>query len=157
MRWIRWASALLAVCAVTCSATAAEHTRGPGSTCTGCEKYDCLAAPACGMPFYGWKPGCCQCQPTACDNAWATYCDEKARWRAFWYRVGTGAYSHHRSVYCVPGKATPAMQPAGTRIEAVPDEIGAPVRLNQPAPAPPPPPPLPPRQTTSRWRIPWPR
>ena len=38
------------------------------------------------------QPGCGECQPHCCDNAWAGYCQEKARQQAFWYRVGSGEF-----------------------------------------------------------------
>lgn len=100
MRWICWVSVPLAVFGLTGPAAGFDSTLVAGGTCGGCEHCSGYCAPACGAPFFGWSPGCCQCQPSPCDNAWAGYCEEKARWRAFWYRLGTGGAS-----YCTPVRA----------------------------------------------------
>lgn len=37
-------------------------------------------AGACAAPEYGahsLQPGCCECQPSCCDDAWAGYCQQK--------------------------------------------------------------------------------
>ena len=87
MRRMQLSSALLALAVLSSSAFGANHTRGG---CASCERSSGHGAPACAGPIgYNLKPGCCECPPTACDNAWAGYCQEKARWQAFWARVGT--------------------------------------------------------------------
>ena len=49
-----------------------------------------LCAQPCSAPGgFNLAPGCCVCQPCACDNAWDGYCEQKARWQAFWSRLGT--------------------------------------------------------------------
>jgi len=157
MRWICWALALLAVCVVASSAVAV----GPG--CTSCDKYGTLGAPACAWQFCDFAPTCAQCVPSACDNAWATYPQEKARRMAFWHPVGTGGScrsshgccrhpmpSNYQPVFSTP-QPVPARQPVPAEIEApVPAEASGIV------PLPPVPQPLPPtRATTSRWKTPW--
>ena len=62
----------------------------PNSPCGPSYRPSALAAEACGAPMgYNLSPGCCECPPCACDNAWDGYCDQKARWQAFWARLGT--------------------------------------------------------------------
>ncbi len=41
---------------------------------------------------YSLSPGCCEPRRHCCDNAWDGYCQERARWDAFWCKVGTGAF-----------------------------------------------------------------
>jgi hypothetical protein len=46
-------------------------------------------AEACGAPCgYSLVPGCCEDTRHCCDNAWAGYCDHRAKVEAFWARVG---------------------------------------------------------------------
>ncbi len=86
MRWTYWASVLLAAIGLVRPAAGA----GPGySTCPSCQHHGTYGARACGAPLFGTTPGCCRNQPSPSDNAWAGYCDERAPWRALWYRVGT--------------------------------------------------------------------
>ena len=40
-------------------------------------------------PAYSLSPGCCEPRRHCFDNAWDGYCQERARWDAVWYRVGT--------------------------------------------------------------------
>jgi hypothetical protein len=40
-------------------------------------------------PGYSLAPGCCECPPSACDNAWDGYCEQKAKWQVFFAKVGT--------------------------------------------------------------------
>jgi len=95
MRGICWGGVLLVACGL--SGTAAGLENGMDYSCfqVGCGHYHTCGHAAGGGQFYGMTPGCCQCPPTACDNAWDGYCEERAKWKAFWYRVGTGAYLDH--------------------------------------------------------------
>jgi hypothetical protein len=34
-------------------------------------------------------PGCCEHSPSCCDNVWAGFCEEQARARAYWSRLGS--------------------------------------------------------------------
>jgi hypothetical protein len=77
MRWMCWGGVLLATLAMTGNARAYD-ARGP----CGCGGFPAasLSAGACGgVAGYGLMPGCCECPPSCCDNAWAGYCQEKAR------------------------------------------------------------------------------
>jgi hypothetical protein len=81
-------SILLALAVLTSSAFGANYSRS--GSCASCERSSGYGASACAGPAgYNLAPGCCECPPSACDNAWAGYCQEKARWQAFWTRVGT--------------------------------------------------------------------
>jgi len=132
MRRICWGTALLSVFVIALPATAA----GPGCACSqGGKTGSCqgLSAPACAAPCYSMSPGCCRSAPSCCDNAWDGYCQEVARWRALWGRIGTGAaIGYGQDVYMpyptveateqlvpVPEPATPA-QPV---IPPVPDPL----------------------------------
>jgi hypothetical protein len=55
-----------------------------------------LGAEACASPCgHALVPGCCEDTRHCCDNAWAGYCDHRARVDAFWAKVGTpGACGH---------------------------------------------------------------
>ena len=56
--------------------------------------YRAYRGPACYSPNgYNLTPGCCISPPSACDNAWDGYCQEKAKWQA----------------YFTPGRGTPRM------------------------------------------------
>lgn len=112
-----------------------------------------LGAPACAAPFYG-TPGCCECPPGPCDNAWDGYCEHKGRCQAFWHKIGTGAFRHG----CF----------AGDRYYIVPEDscgacaapsIAQPESSMVPSPEPSdelPPAPAPVAEETARWwSMPW--
>ena len=111
---ICWASLLLAMLILSSPASGVDSGYGWGKTCASCEQCYTYGAPACGAPFFGWQPGCCQAPPSPCDNAWAGYCEEKARWKAFCYRLGTGGKASCGSMPadCQP---TPAVLEPGVR------------------------------------------
>jgi hypothetical protein len=120
---ISWASLPLAVLALTSAAVGSDFGYGWGTTSASCGQCYTYGAPACGAPFFGWQPGCCQDPPSPCDNAWAGYCEEKARWKAFCYRLGTGGKA---SCGSMPGscQALPMVPPPpGQR---VPPSLAAP-------------------------------
>ncbi|MHC4177841.1 MAG: hypothetical protein ACYSWU_10055 [Planctomycetota bacterium] len=109
MRWIRWACVPLAVCVLTSTAAGIDFKYGSWSPWGSCGQrssygYD---APACAAPYYGFQPGCCELPPSPCDNAWAGYCQEKARMRAFCHRLGTGG-----GTYCGPTSGSSQPMPA---------------------------------------------
>lgn len=94
MRWICWAILSLAVCALVGAAAGTDPAYGGEGPCGSCEPNYSYYAPACASPFHGTVPGCCEFPPSPCDNAWAGYCQEKARCRSFWQRLGTGGATH---------------------------------------------------------------
>ena len=151
MRWICWMPALLAVVGLAFTAAGQAPAWGAGP-CVSCEKYGTLSAPACASRYLGLTPGCCECPPSGCDNAWATYCCEKARWMPFWHRFGTGAYLHQTGpvVYqSMPTCDPPAVQP----LPAVPDDVGQGVEPDKSSLPPLPQPPG--ERTTRRVHYPW--
>ncbi len=113
MRWICWAILSLAVCALVSAAAGTDSAYGGGGSCGSCEQNYSYYAPACASPFHGMVPGCCELPPSPCDNAWAGYCQEKARCRSFWHRLGTGGATH-----C--GSAPTCCQSAPTCCQSVP-------------------------------------
>ncbi len=128
------------------SSTASEA----GTICTDCGLFRGHCQSACAGPFFGTVPGCCQCQPHCCDNAWAGYCQEKARRQAFWHRVGTGGMS------CL-GRASGGCEATCVTSEPVrqflPMESAKPAEPEQ-APLPPLPNPVP-EKTSWKWNFPW--
>lgn len=152
MRWICWASALLAAYGLVSPAAGAESSGGAGMKCAGCGHCQTYSAPACAAPFYGMAPGCCKCPPSACDNAWAGYCQEKARWKAFWYRVGTGGSRSRGVGPTLSGSGCAHCQAAVQPVPSAPSEPAKPAGPVKPSDFPPTPKPVP-EQTT--WKLPW--
>ena len=150
MRRIYWALALPAACGLAASAAALEPIADPAAAYAGCGHYHAYGAGANAGPFYGMTPGCCQCPSSACDNAWAGYCQEKAHWKAFWYRVGTGGTGRHRSARASCQTAPAWGQPVVRPLPPVPAETAEPDE----APLPPLPKPVP-EKTTWQWYNPW--
>jgi hypothetical protein len=57
---------------------ATSAAQGGCPTC-GSNAFAGYGAPACGAPGFGsLGPGCCECQPNRCSNAWDGYCQGKA-------------------------------------------------------------------------------
>ena len=162
MRWICWASALLAVSVLASPAAGLQAMPGGQMTYAGGGDNQAYCAPACGAPFYGMVPGCCECPPSPCDNAWAGYCEEKARWKAFWYRLGTGGAtcSGPLPVTGPLGPAAGSCGSAGQPFPAVPVESDQPTEPAESAgPAkrsgfPQIPKPVP-EDTIGKWKMPW--
>ncbi|MBN2475339.1 MAG: hypothetical protein JXB62_12065 [Pirellulales bacterium] len=110
MRWICRVSVLLAACGLAWPAAGAEQASGGGTVSAGCGHFHVHQGPTHAGSFCGMTPGCCRCGPSACDNAWDGYCHEKARWQAFWYKVGTGTAFGHGAA-CQSCQPTPACEP----------------------------------------------
>jgi len=146
MRWICWTFALLAVGILASSAAAVEPACGAAGSCADCGQNQMLCAPACCVPSgFNLTPGCCQCQPDCCDNVWATYCQERARWQAFWLRVGADG-SGCRECETVGCEVAEPCHPATATPTPAVSEPGGPVM-----PATPPVPEPPVRQTSWSW------
>jgi hypothetical protein len=113
MRWLGWASAV-SLLVLFNSAIADAGCATCGGNDMG--SYRAYRGPACfAPPGYCLAPGCCECPPSACDNAWDGYCEEKAKWQAFFARVGTPRAHGHGCVSAVPAEACnsyPTVQPA---------------------------------------------
>jgi hypothetical protein len=153
MRWTGW---VLAVAVLGLAGPAAGYQPGCAS-CNGGMNVGFLGAEPCaGPPGYCLAPGCCEDHRYCCDNAWAGYCEHRARVDAFWARVGQpNAYGCRRTCVQAPmpcycsgePSATPVMQPTpATRPTPALQPIPA---TPAPAPAAPPERPAPPRQTST--------
>jgi hypothetical protein len=151
MRWMCRLTAFSILWAATTLTAAGEPAGAIQATPVNHARIGALCGPPCSAPGgYATLPGgCCECQPNCCDNAWATYCQEKHKWDEFWSKVGTGAYRHQsrlkgplfgKGAQCPPCDASEL--PAGA-IESAP---AAPVA---PTPAPSRPVPLPPKPEKS--------
>ena len=133
MRWIGWVSVLLVAC---CLASPAALGAAICGNCGGCSTSGCVG------PSFGMQPGCGECQSHGCDNAWAGYCQEKARCQAFWYRLGTGGSSWFdwASIGCEPTcvNCEPAEQslPPESAEQSLPLESAKPAESEE-APLPP--------------------
>lgn len=140
MQWTGW---ICGVVVIGLAGSAAGYQPG----CMGCNRGTTtgpLYAEACASPpGYALMPGCCEEHRRCCDNAWAGYCDHRARVEAYWYRVGTPA-AHARSRPCRKAPMTPCTtgQPC-----SAPDPIMQPTPA-EPEPAPMPLPPQSPGRTS---------
>jgi hypothetical protein len=139
MRCLGWASALsflLLIQAPIANAGCASCGGNDGGS------YRNYRGPACfSPPGYSLSPGCCECPPSACDNAWDGYCEQKAKWQAFFAQVGTPR------VHC---NRYPAMVPVETCSD---NSASQPTSEPQPTPAAKatiPPAPLPPALSPSK-------
>jgi hypothetical protein len=147
MRWMCRASAFSLLWAAATLTAAGEPGGAIQATPVHHARIDALCGPACSAPggFATLPGGCCECQPNCCDNAWATFCQEKQPWNEFWSKVGTGAYRHQSRGKCLlSGRC--AQCPPGTAAELPADAIQpAPAAPVVPTPAPSRPMPLPPK------------
>jgi hypothetical protein len=123
----------------------------------------CYSAPGCGGLSQG---GCCECQPTACDNAWDGYCEHKAKVQAYFTKVGTKVGTSRSSCNygyrygygsCSPSMHEVTVEGAASP-QLAPNPAIRPVAPN-PAPVNPPAPPAPAAEKTSRAKVmyPWAR
>jgi len=153
MRWVYWGFALLVVCAPVRIAVGQSPNAAPHATYAGFDHHHIYGASDGQGTFFGTTPSCCECPLSACDNAWDGYCQEKARWRAFWRRVGTGGKHGSHSTYTswqpmpTPSQLPYQYHPMVRPLPEVTDEP-------QEDPLPPLPKPVA-EKTTWRWYIPW--
>lgn len=127
---MRWTGCLLATALIGLAYPALGGQPG----CAGCNGGAAdvwvmrgLGAEACASPCgHALVPGCGEDTRHCCDNAWAGYCDHRARVDAFWAKVGSpgacGRGYYSRPVRGVPcntcsssapcdASPTPAMKP----------------------------------------------
>lgn len=115
-------------------------------------QYGALAAPACGAPNgYAGYQACCPKSPHCCDNAWACYCEWKAKWHSLWSRVGEppcgycgicGAKGCQHMAYSsytpadmmVPDSGVPTPTPVPAPVEQL-GPMPQPIPIPQPTPA----------------------
>ena len=120
MRWLGRASAVSLLLLVNSALTYAGCASCGGNDMGGYRSYRGPAGFS--PPGYCLAPGCCECPPSACDNAWDGYCQEKAKWQAFFARVGTPR------AHC---NGCPAMVPAETCNNSPTDQSAV---VSQPSP-----------------------
>lgn len=138
MRSICWTSAMLSVVGLVGSASGFELGCNHAGTC-GSGPWSALCAPACAAPAYGTERGCCESTPSCCDDAWAGYCQERARRLAFWDRFfAEKPHGGRRTTVVYDAPSGQAMYaPAGSTavpVEAFPSAPSAPVESPQPIP-----------------------
>jgi len=152
MRWSSWAFILVILLLVN-SAVASDLGC---TTCNGADgaSYRALRGGACFCPpGFGTQPGCCVCPPSACDNAWDGYCDHKAIWQAFFYRVGTPK-AHGCGDCCLTPVPAPChcTTEVPQAVEPQPAPADKPTAPTTPAPAVPEP-----NKAAWKWSRPWTR
>jgi hypothetical protein len=138
---------------LVCMAAAVQADCGCGGMSN--RSYNSLSGPPCfSPPGCSLAPGCCECPPSACDNAWAGYCQHKAKWQAYFTKVGTPRPSYYYGNYGNCGRCgspTPAVR------EVPAEDSPAPKPAVAPEPAKPAMPPAPAPEKTSRAKVlyPW--
>ena len=157
MRTTRWIVTIVPKAVLGLSlAWAAAPTAAGGTGCSRCGLPGGYAAPVHAMTAApGMTQACCDSTCHPCDNAWAGYCEQKARKQAFYARVGAPKPSRaktHAPVGSRPAEAYwPASQevywepaPAGPKhpdVQPLPPVLDEPVEpAESPRLAPPPPP-----------------
>ena len=102
---MRWTIGVFTLAVIGLAATAVGDQPG----CAGCNGGMTAGswslrgwdAEACASPGgYTLIPGCCEDHRRCCDNAWAGYCDHRAKVEAFWTRVGTPKPSLWERLFC---------------------------------------------------------
>jgi hypothetical protein len=167
MRWMGWSAAMVVVAGLAAPGGALAAGGGLDVSCTGCGHMAAFGSEACvGPGGYSLSPGCCECPPCACDNAWDGYCEQKAHRQEFWTRFGTRQPSHGRWAWNSSRHCTECMPviEAGSETDLVP--MPEPAEPAEPAsgtsikikPLPPvepaPPESAAPQQSTWKWRLP---
>jgi hypothetical protein len=98
------------------------------ASCNGASKaamMQAYGAPACCAPGYGMLvPGCCDCPPSCCDDAWAGYCEEKARVRAWLDSLGKPRCAVYTPARSAPRCAVETAPTAAERPIAEPGQLG---------------------------------
>jgi hypothetical protein len=100
------------------------------------------AEPCCGPIGYCLGPGCCEYRRHCCDNAWAGYCEEKARSEAFWANFcnpcgGSCRRSCRQAPMAVYDSACPTSTVAPQPTPAVQPAPAVPAHPPAPTPTPP--------------------
>jgi len=118
MRWLGWASVLCILLLVQSGIADAGCTSCNGNDSGSYRSY--RGSACCAPPGYSLAPGCCECPPSACDNAWDGYCEEKAKWQAFFTKVGTPRQHCHGCPCMVPGETCSNCADIHTTVEQQP-------------------------------------
>jgi hypothetical protein len=120
----------------------------------------CFSPPGCASMSGNLTPGCHDCQPSPCDNAWDGYCEKKAKYQAFFTWVGTPRkpcyYGFGRN--CSPMVVNQGGCASPTIVKEAPAIEKPAIRAVAPTPAPKPDlPPSPEPEKTSRAKVlyPW--
>lgn len=90
MRWMCWIAAMMLLGVFSGMAQGAGADCGcRGAAPMGLPSYAALCGGACCSPTgFALSPGCCEYAKPCCENAWAGYCEHRAKVDAFWSRVG---------------------------------------------------------------------
>ncbi len=135
MQWRDWLSAaVLASSLSTVTLAAAADCGCRGAALMNYPGYAALCGEACCCsPGYALVPGCCENYKPCCDNAWAGYCEHRAKVDARRSRVGVPHAGRHAAVCCgwaaieteesplQPIPAAPAEPPEKSRQRAAPN------------------------------------
>jgi hypothetical protein len=121
---MRKRSWILAAALIGLASPAAGHQSG----CTECNRgasagaivsADLGGEARCTRPGYSLAPGCCEQSRRCCDNAWAGYCEHRAKVEAFWARVGVPK-SHVRAAACRQAPTVPCDADSARAVEPTP-------------------------------------
>lgn len=77
MRSICWVPAVLLICGLVSPVLGLQPIIEANGTTAEGGAWGPAAAPPCGVWCFGMMPGCCQCPPSCCDDAWDGYCEQK--------------------------------------------------------------------------------
>jgi hypothetical protein len=113
MRSICGILAVVATLGLATTAVAAGPCYGDSGMWANHNAYGGYSAPACGAPWYGLVPGCCEFPPSCCRHVWDGYCQELRGMdavRAFFPNrcgrgCGQGAGLHCSQPACGPADA----------------------------------------------------
>ena len=138
MRWTIW---MFAATVIATASTAVGHQPGcticGGGMPGGVWMQRGLDAEACASPAgYCLVPGCCEDTRHCCDNAWAGYCDHRAKVEAFWSRVGVpGSCVRSRPCRQAPMVlCSPCDEGSSEVVQPTPESAPSPTPTTPPAP-----------------------
>ncbi len=136
---MQWTSRILIVGILCAASSATGYQPGCANCNAGLSKpswnYHGMDAEACASPCgYSLAPGCCEDTRHCCDNAWAGYCEHRARVDAFWYRVGAPGWCGRGKNSC-QAPMMPCQSCAAATMDAThPTPAAAPTAPPVPAP-----------------------
>ena len=87
MRWISWGSTFLLISVLASRAVGWDGDCGNAPPRANDAHSPCTNVACAAKAGYSCGTGCGTCTSPCCQKAWAGYCQEKAKWQAFWARL----------------------------------------------------------------------